>query len=150
MWTERLLGGQKRGDATPYYVMLTCDPIGLWTGIHLGNKLHMHVWEGSRVGQVWKKNKWPRVKRPGRNVLYKWLNCLFTELLLTSGEAYNLSLQVYLPCFCLNKLFLSPMCALLCVALCMSLIINFVPAFIVFACMRNAFSLGQKPRKNSF
>ena len=74
------------------------DPIGLWTGIHLGNKLHRHVWEGPRVGQGWKKkkNNWPRVKkRPGRNGLYKWQLHLY-ELLLTSGEAHNLSLQVYL------------------------------------------------------
>ena len=42
--------------------MPICDPLGLWAGIHLGKKLHMHVGEGPRVGQVWKKKPDNRLK----------------------------------------------------------------------------------------
>ena len=37
------------GDAKP--------PTGLSAGIHLGKKLHTHVGEGPRTGQVWKTSE---------------------------------------------------------------------------------------------
>ena len=48
-------------------------------------------------------------QRPRRNVLYKWLKCLFTALLLTRWEAHTLSLQLCISVLLLshlNKLFL--------------------------------------------
>ena len=73
IYAESLLGGQKGEGTTLQYGMLICDSIGLWAGIHHGEKLHTHVREGPRIGQVWKNKQINclKVKRPKRTVLYK-------------------------------------------------------------------------------
>ena len=32
-------------------------PLGFYTGIHVGKKMHMHVGENPSTGQIWKRNE---------------------------------------------------------------------------------------------
>ena len=67
---------------------------GLWAGVHLGKKLHTHVGEGPRAGQVWKKkpDNWPEVNKDLEELPY--INDLTDSLLCSSslgGDAHILS-----------------------------------------------------------
>ena len=84
----------------------SCSSRSLHFEIHLAEGLHAHPLESPRVGQMWenKQDNWfDKRQRPVRTDLYKWLNHLFTALLLTEEmPTHFLSRCVSLPCLCLN------------------------------------------------
>ena len=59
--------------------------MGLWAGIHLGKKLHTHIGEGPRAGQVRKKkpDNWPKVNKDPEELPY--INDLTASLLSSSS-----------------------------------------------------------------
>ena len=108
----------------------------------------MHVGEGPRAGQVWKKKpgNWPKVNKDPEGL--PDINDLTASLLPSSplggrpdpcSPGVHLSLaSVLTNCF--------SVCSPACCAV--SLIINFEPVFTVFASLRNAFSLGARAKEN--
>ena len=79
---EGSLGVRKGGDATAYS---KCGhaPTGLCGGIHLNEKLRMHVGECPGTSQVWKKKQdnWPTVNKDLEGLSYiSDLNHLFPAL----------------------------------------------------------------------
>ena len=67
----------------------------------------MHVGNGPRTGQRWKKklNIWPKANKDWEELLYvSGLAHIFTTLLLTGEDAHTLSLQVCVSAlFCLKQ-----------------------------------------------
>ena len=54
-YTERLLRGQKRRERCTISVVK--PPTSLYTRIHLGKMMHIHIGKGPRASQVWKRKK---------------------------------------------------------------------------------------------
>ena len=79
--------------------------------IHLGWGVSLSPVECPRVGQVWEKkpDNWAEGRQRPRTALCKWLNRLFTAYPSLAGKTHALSL----PCFYLNKPFLSVLSHLL-------------------------------------
>ena len=101
---EGFLGSKREGR----HPLIICgdSPTGLCGGIHLSKKLHVHVGEGPRAGQVWKKQQddWPKVNKDPEEPSYiSDLNHLFPVLLIIRLERTPflsfLSGCVFLPCF---------------------------------------------------
>ena len=102
--TKEVLGVKVRGRLQA--IMSLAPPRSLHFGIPLGWEVCVHLREDPRVGQVWKKkpDNWPKGRQRPRTALYKWLNPLFTALLLVRRDTHTLSLWVCISALLLSQL----------------------------------------------